>query len=127
MNDHRVSIEPPQNRNYIGNDPVERCTETTYLLRIIMDVISNDPRVRIITCLANKQDEFFSVRKIALCVNLAPKNLVKYLEELRRNGIVEIAYETPKLKLYRLNPRFKFVINLLRAQVEGYERNGLGS
>jgi len=52
-----------------------------------------------------------------MCVGLAPKNMARYVEELRARGIVEAVYEASRLRLYRINPRLRSLLSILRSKL----------
>jgi len=79
------------------------CCERLDLIVDLISIVSDDPRVKAIICMASYEEgELFSIRKLARCVGLAPKNMARYVEELRSRGIIECVYESPKLRLYKI-------------------------
>ncbi len=101
-----------------GSGGVYVCCEYLDLIVDLIVIVSDDPRVKAIICMASYEEgELFSIRKLARCVGLAPKNMARYVEELRSRGIIECVYESPKLRLYKISPRFKPAIDLLRSKL----------
>lgn len=94
------------------------CCEYLDLIVDLIVIVLDDPRVKVIICMASYEEgELFSIRKLARCVGMAPKNMARYVEELRSRGIIECVYESPKLRLYKISPRFKPAIDLLRSKL----------
>ncbi len=85
------------------------CCDAVDALLELLAVLADDPRVRAVLCMASRGEELFSTRKLAMCVGLAPKNMARYVEELRARGIVEAVYEASRLRLYRINPRLSLI------------------
>lgn len=100
------------------SEKADICCEHLDLIIDLISIMSDDPRIKAIICMiGGGEDELFSIRKLARCVGLAPKNMARYVEELRSRGIIECVYESPKLRLYKISPRFKFEIDLLRSKL----------
>jgi len=102
-----------------GSGGADVCCERLDLIVDLISIVSDDPRVKAIMCMASYEEgELFSIRKLARCVGLAPKNMARYVEELRSRGIIECVYESPKLRLYKVGSRFKPAIDLLRSKLD---------
>ncbi|MEM3404495.1 MAG: winged helix-turn-helix domain-containing protein [Nitrososphaeria archaeon] len=68
--------------------------------RILIMAYSDDIKFQILKCLCEK--EVASMREIARCVGISPKNITKYLDQLQLKGIVEVAYSRSNIKLYKI-------------------------
>ena len=67
------------------------------------NVFGDDIKFAILRFLCHRKAA--SVREIARGVGMSHKNVLKYLDFLASKEVVEIAYQTPHVKLYRLSRR----------------------
>ncbi|MCS7141122.1 MAG: ArsR family transcriptional regulator [Candidatus Nitrosocaldus sp.] len=81
-------------------DTDEASDESVMLWRIFSTIYSEDVVFNILAYLCKKKQG--STREIARYVGISHKNLAKYLEILVEKGMVEIAYDKPNLRVYRL-------------------------
>jgi len=83
--------------------PFLRIPAFNELNEVFQSVFGDDIKFAILKFLCGKKAA--SVREIARGVGMSHKNVLKYLEFLASKDVVEIAYQTPHVKLYRLSRR----------------------
>ena len=78
---------------------------------LFQNVFGDDIRFAILKFLCGKKAA--SVREISRGVGMSHKNVLKYLDYLASKEVVEIAYQTPHVKLYRLARRASILERVL--------------
>jgi DNA-binding IclR family transcriptional regulator len=66
-------------------------------------IYCHDVKFLVIRALSEK--DLASLREIARRAGVSPKTASKYVEELVSKGIVEVLYDEPNIKLYRLSEK----------------------
>jgi len=93
----------------VGGEPEE--TRAGKVFEVFLKMYADD--VDLLTVVFLCRREVASLREIARHVGMSHKNLATHLDRLVSKGIVELTYEKPNLKLYRLAAKASVIKPLL--------------
>lgn len=76
------------------------------IVKVIKLIFGKDVKFKIIVCLCKKPT---TLRELAKCVGIAPKNLKKYLNELESKGIVTKIEVGGRFYIYMLHREYEWL------------------
>ena len=76
------------------------------IVKVIKLIFGKDVKFKIIECLCKKAA---TLRELAKCVGIAPKNLKKYLNELESKGIVTKIEVSGRFYVYMLRREYEWL------------------
>ncbi|MFO7966401.1 MAG: winged helix-turn-helix domain-containing protein [Archaeoglobaceae archaeon] len=79
---------------------------------IILRMLGDSPRLRIIDFFMDNLSFDFTKREIIEALGMSKQTFYKYFKEIESDGIVKVSRQIGRAKLYKINPQHPLVVML---------------